>query len=127
MTSDVAQQKEQRFSVGQHSELSVSNVSGHIAVDADEGSEIVVRYSKAGSFRTQDNIQVDIRKDGNRVTVQTRPNVGGLINFGRGRSVDYNITVPRDCACACTPSARTSSCMAPVLRPASKPSVEGCE
>jgi DUF4097 and DUF4098 domain-containing protein YvlB len=84
--------------MGPGSELSVSNVSGRIDVKANEGSEIIVRYRKSGSSRAQENTQVDVHREGNRVTVQTRSGPVGLINFGRASSVNYDIVMPRDCA-----------------------------
>ena len=89
--------QEQRFEMGPRSELSVSNVSGRISVVAQAGSEIVVRHDKRGASRALQNTNVDIRREGNRVTVQTRSVAGGLINFGRASSVNYDITVPTDC------------------------------
>jgi Putative adhesin len=98
MTTDSREKLEHRFSVGANSELSVSNVSGRIGVTADDGSEIIVRHHKTGSSRSLENTQVEVHQDGNRVTVQTKSGPVGLINFGRASSVNYEITVPRDCS-----------------------------
>lgn len=97
MTAARSEVLEQRFSVGTDAELSVSNVSGAVHVSADEGSEIVVKYRKSGSPRSMESTQVEVRQDGNRVSVQTRSGPAGIINFGRASSVDYEVTVPRDC------------------------------
>lgn len=86
-----------RFEVGPASELSVSNVSGRISIEVGDGAEIYVKASKRGSVRARDNTQVDVRRDGNKVSVQTRSGPVGLINFGRASRVDYHIVVPRDC------------------------------
>ncbi len=97
MTVDTEAATGQRFEVGPQSELNVSNVSGSVAVTAEDGSEIVVRSNKRGSGKAHDSTQVEVHKEGNRVSVQTRSAAAGLINFGRSSSVDYVITVPRDC------------------------------
>lgn len=98
MATSSQERTEQRFDVGSGSELSVSNVSGRIAVKADEGSEIAVRYIKHGAGRARENTEVQIERSGKRVTVQTRSLQAGLINFGRSSPVEYEITVPRDCS-----------------------------
>jgi hypothetical protein len=97
MTTTTGQPNTQRFAVGAQSELSVSNVSGKVQVNAVEGSEIIVTWTKRGSGRVFDNTTVDISQDGNRVSVQTRGTSVGLINFGRSGSIDYDIQVPHDC------------------------------
>lgn len=97
MASETEQSLDQTFEMGSNSELSVSNVSGHIRVRADEESRIVIKSMKRGSGRSRENTQVDIHRDGNKVSVQTRSATAGLINFGRSSSVDYDVVVPRDC------------------------------
>lgn len=97
MTTETEQTVDQRFSMGPRPELSVSNVSGRISIHATDGSEIVVRANKRGSSRSRGNTQVDVRRDGNKVSVQTRSGAVGLVNFGRSSAVDYDIQVPREC------------------------------
>ena len=92
-------QNEERFEVGSGSELSVSNVSGRTNVSAIDGSEIIVRYTKRGwGSKDPQNAQVEVSQSGNRVTIQTRMRGSGLLNFSRSAAVEYDISVPRDCA-----------------------------
>ena len=98
MTAEVENGLRQQFDMGPNSELSVSNVSGSVAVHAEEGFLITVQARKRGSSRSRDIPDIDIRKDGNKVSVQTKTGQFGLINFGRSSAVDYDISVPRDCS-----------------------------
>jgi len=97
MATENGDRKEERFAVAAGSELSVSNVSGRTTVKADDGSEIVVRYHRRGS-KGLESAQVEVEKSGNRVSVQTRSKPTGLLNFSRSSPVEYDISVPRDCA-----------------------------
>ncbi len=97
MTSEEAAGTEKVFEVGQGSQLSVSNVSGRINVSARPEPLIRVRATRAGRNKG-DVSQIDIRQDGNKVSVQTKAGQFGLMNFGRLSRVDYDIEVPIDCS-----------------------------
>ena len=76
---------EQQFSVGDHPELSVRNHGGDISVRAEDGQTIKVR-ARSGSSRSAREA-VRLSHEGDRVSVHSEG----------GRSVVYEITVPRSC------------------------------
>lgn len=82
MTTESENGVREQFEMGPHAELSVSNVSGSVTVDAVDGSQITVRARRSRS-RSRDNAEIDIRKDGNKVSVQTKTGQFGLMNFGK--------------------------------------------
>jgi DUF4097 and DUF4098 domain-containing protein YvlB len=98
MTTDSQNTVRQQFDMGPNSELSVSNVSGSVSVHAEEGMTITVRAQKRGSSRSRDITDIDIRRDGNKVSVQTKTGQVGLMSFGRSSAIDYDISVPNDCS-----------------------------
>jgi Putative adhesin len=89
---------EERFEVDSGAELSISAVSGRISIRGGDDRVITVRADKHGPTGAKSNTNVEISHEGNRVTVHTRGIQPGLLNFGRNMaSVNYDITVPRDC------------------------------
>lgn len=89
---------EREFPVGARPELSVTNISGRVDVRAGEGSSIRLRATKTGSPQAVENTRIECTHDGNRVSVKTRGEIGGLLNLARNvSSVDYDLVVPRDC------------------------------
>ncbi|HZT96186.1 MAG TPA: DUF4097 family beta strand repeat-containing protein [Chloroflexota bacterium] len=97
MTTEVDGTVRQEFEVGPNSELSVSNVSGRIHVQGKPGNTIRVKAMRSSSSR-REPANVDIRREGNKVSVQTKASQFGLMNFGRVSPVQYDIEVPIDCA-----------------------------
>jgi DUF4097 and DUF4098 domain-containing protein YvlB len=99
MTDDVV---DQVYQVSTPAELSLNTISGQATVRATETDEIRVRATKGGSDRARGNTRIDVQREGNRVSIHTRADsslFGGAGHLGRNMaSVEYDITVPRDCA-----------------------------
>lgn len=97
MTGDVT---DQIYAVGTPAELSLNAVSGRVRIQGTETSEIHVRAKKGGPDRARENTRVDVEHEGNRVTIHTRSDSSWPGGLGIGKhmaSVEYDITVPRDC------------------------------
>src|SRR5947209_2349522 len=98
MTNDTI---EQSFAVGTPAELSVSAVSGRVAIRAGGDGSITVRAEKSGSEHAKAATLIDLRQEGNRVSVHTTQAEGvqnGYANIGKNlASVYYDITVPLGC------------------------------
>jgi len=95
----------QSFDVGPEGELSVSNISGDIRIEATSDTEITVEAVKRlhgrGSADLLDEVQVHISHMGDRVRVETRYPHGrhhrgghGHDHNGNGVSVEYRVSVP---------------------------------
>lgn len=90
---------ERELEVGPGAELAVSNISGEIVIRSGPAGRVRVRGTKRGSPSRAAHTQIQISKDDNRVTVNTRGASSGLLSLGRSMGrVDYFITVPRDCS-----------------------------
>jgi hypothetical protein len=93
---------EEQFTVGEECELSVSNVSGRIAVRAGDAGIIQMRAVKRGREEKVANTDIETTQEGNRVRVRTRALEEGMFGLNRGVcSVDYTFTVPLGCAVEC--------------------------
>ena len=98
-----AQDDEERvshtFDVGDDGELSLSNISGDIRVEATSGGQIVLEAIKQLHGRANsdllDAVRIDISHTGDRVRVETRYPHDRDHHHGRGGvSVDYRVQVP---------------------------------
>ncbi|HLJ66101.1 MAG TPA: DUF4097 family beta strand repeat-containing protein [Chloroflexota bacterium] len=91
---------EQEFEVGAGSELAVSCVSGRIRVRGEGTGRIAVRARKHGRERAVENTRIELEQEGNRVTARVRSDAAGLLGSVTGgvAAVDFEITVPEDCA-----------------------------
>ena len=109
---------EQQFEVGDSPSLSVVNVSGEVTITAGDTSVIKIRAGKHGSRRRMASTDVQITREGDRVTAETRAGQRGTWNLGRNVSrVDYDIIVPRGCRVfvkTVSADVRTSGTGAPV-------------
>jgi DUF4097 and DUF4098 domain-containing protein YvlB len=94
-----AEMMDKTFEVGSNGELSVTNVSGSIAITGTDSTVITVHATKRGSRRRIENTRIEIEHVGNRVSLKTRGDHAGPIGVrGNVCSVDYDIQVPRACA-----------------------------
>lgn len=99
MTNDTL---EQVYEVGRPAELSLTTVSGEVRIQGADTNQIRVRAVKSGRDNARANTQVDVQQEGNRVVIHTRAE-SSFASLGIGKnmaSVEYDITVPRDCALA---------------------------
>jgi DUF4097 and DUF4098 domain-containing protein YvlB len=97
-------QREERFNrtveVGEHGELTLSNVSGDIRVEGATGAQIVIdavkRLDEDADPDLLDSVQIDVTQTGDRVRVETR-HTGryGRHHHEGGVSVSYRVRVPR--------------------------------
>jgi hypothetical protein len=99
----------QAIKVGPDGVLDLSNISGHVRVTGDGGSEIRVEATKRVRHRDADearrllqDLRVDITNVGGRVEVRTTypRRTGGDRDRGVSASVDYEVSVPAGAAVA---------------------------
>lgn len=76
--------------------LEIENVNGHIYIETWDRPEVHIQAEKKASSEDKlDQIEIDIRTEGNRVAVKTRlpKSIWGFIGSGKG-SVDYHLVTP---------------------------------
>jgi hypothetical protein len=93
---------EQTFAVGQDCQLTVSNVTGSITVQADERDDVhVMAVKRMDGHGDPDHTEIQIYQEGNHIIARTRcQNENGLLAGLRGKkpcAVDYSVHMPTHC------------------------------
>ncbi|HVB37102.1 MAG TPA: DUF4097 family beta strand repeat-containing protein [Vicinamibacterales bacterium] len=89
--------EEKSFTVSGTPEVTLNTFDGRIEVRSWDKNEVHVTIERrAASEAEAKGIQVDVRQDGNQVTVEVRKPTGDWFSwFGRSRSANLIVSVPR--------------------------------
>ena len=93
---------EQTFAVGQDCQLTVSNITGSVSVQADERDDVhVIACKHLDGHGDPDRTELQISQEGNHIIARTHfQNGNGSLAGLRGKqpcAVDYTVRVPTHC------------------------------
>ena len=88
---------EEQFPVGGSPELSLGTVSGRVSIVPSNEPVIRVHARKYGRPHAVDNTRIEFSRQGDAVTVRTRPLSRGILGGSTVCAVDFDVSVPQGC------------------------------